>query len=135
MENSNLVVGAGVGVLAGTGIGLAVGAKKADKVLGAVKNLTKDEYVNTRINANMDNIHSLKQSKWSETFKKVADKAGKDFSEITKKAKSTKNKWIAGLAAAGLAIGAGVAFAASKVNGNKEKESSSQTASYVYAKE
>ena len=47
---------------------------------------------------------------------KIAEKATADFDSVMKKAKNLRLKWVAGLAAAGLAVGAAAAAIASKVD-------------------
>ena len=135
MENSNLAVGAGAGVLAGAGAGLAVGNIKSTGILasqGIKKGMTQDTFVSSKIKDVMKSANYKKQSINGKINAKTAaaEKAKEIFTNTVAKAKNTKNKWIAGLAAAGLAIGAGVAFAASKINSNKQ-ESSTPYAQYV----
>lgn len=123
METNKVAAGgvATVGLTAvGAGVGRHIGNVKADKVLGNLKNLTKDEYVNSRLEANMENIHnSVRKSKWAQAFTKVTEKATQDFDAITERAKQAKGKWAIALGAAGLAIGA-IATAIIAKSGSQE---------------
>jgi len=130
VDNKNTyTVSTSTGLLAGMGAGVVAGAKASNKVIqdktpDLIKGLTKDQYVSQRLEANMDKIHSsMRQSKWKKAFSDVAEKAKADYDKmaeaVAKKAKSTKIKWIAGLAAAGLALGAGAALVSSKAKSEK----------------
>lgn len=107
--------------LLGAGIGWAAGAKKASnltsdikpEVLKNVKNMTKDEYLASRIDANLENIAKLKQSKKAKCVAEIRRKAAQDYEHVTgllKKASKSKIKYIAILATAGLAIGTTIAL-------------------------
>ena len=114
------------GALIGAGAGYAIGAKKVAKlttgipkeVLKTLKKMTKDEYVRSRVSANIENVHKLKPSKWAKEFSKIAEKATKDYPKlqaILKKATKTKVAFIAGFAALGMGLTALIA-------GKKNKE-------------
>lgn len=117
-KTNSLVIGAGT--VAGAASGYAIGASKGQKliskidenVLKAVKSQTLDEYVNSRVAANMERVHQLKQSKWAAQFEKIREKAGLDYDNVKntlKQAKNTKIKFAAIFAVLGLALGAGIA--------------------------
>ena len=61
----------------------------------------------------------VKSSKLPSYMVKVKDKAIADFNNVMKNAKNTKVKWIAGLAAAGLAIGTAATLIYNKVKADK----------------
>lgn len=101
-------IGAGLGVVAGSKLG-----EKAAKTVIKNNFVTVDEYVRTRISANMDKVHTLKQSKWTETFQKISEKASSDYSSVINR--FTKNSK-AGMAVWGaLALGLVGLVAANKV--------------------
>ena len=119
-------------ILAGTtGAGaIAVGcvAKQQSNILrNQLNNLilykNVDSYTTSRIEANMDKIHSsLKQSKWKEAFTKVAEKARNDYSKyVATTKKATKCKNLAILLSAGLAIVTAITLIAGKVKEKKLK--------------
>lgn len=105
---------------AGIGAGAKIGQNRANKILGDIKGLTKDQYINSKVEANTDNImSSVRMSKWNKALSKVSEKASKDFKAITAKAKQEKNKTMVALGAAGLAIGAVATAVISKINSEK----------------
>ena len=84
-----------------------------------------DSYTTSRIEANMDKIHSsLKQSKWKEAFTKVAEKAKNDYYKCVATTKNaTKCKNLAILLSAGLAIVTAITLIAGKVKEKKAENS------------
>ena len=83
-----------------------------------------DNYVSSRIEANMDKIHnSLKQSKWKDAFRKIAEKAKNDYPVLIEKAKKAANiRNGAIIVSASLAIGALITLISSKVKANKAEK-------------
>ena len=121
-DKSNLAIGAGVGAVAGAGAGYLQGNFKATQILGKLKGQAKDVYVNSRLEANLDNLTSMyskSNMQLDKAWDKIAKAAGENFDKLTNLAKSTKVKWIAGVAAAGTAIGLGVAAIVNKIKANK----------------
>lgn len=116
---------------AGAGAGLAIGAKKASNIISSnlkLAGMTKDAFVANKVDKQMENIISsnLSRSDRISAFNRIREGAAKKFDSLAKipetfisQAKNTKIKWVAGLAAAGLAIGAVGSFVASKVAANK----------------
>lgn len=99
-----------------TALGAGVGAAIASKKFASP---TIDEYVTSRIEANMDKVQSsLKHSKWPKAFARISEKAKADYPKIVESAKRSKAKLIAGLAAAGVLVGAAVSFIKNKVSQN-----------------
>ena len=83
-----------------------------------------DNYVSSRIEANMDKIHnSLKQSKWKDAFRKIAEKAKNDYPVLIEKAKKAANiRNGAIIVSASLAIGTLITLISSKVKANKAEK-------------
>lgn len=113
------MIGAGIGALAGAGVGIKAGAKKAAPILEQAK----DVYVSAKNDLALENLAKInaKTAVINRTLAKVTEKAKEDFpkmskgkigefsqkaSELIKKAKNTKIKWIAVGVAAGVAAGA-----------------------------
>ena len=83
-----------------------------------------DNYVSSRIEANMDKIHnSLKQSKWKDAFRKIAEKAKNDYPVLIEKAKKAANITNGAIiVSASLAIGTLITLISSKVKANKAEK-------------
>ena len=111
-DNSNLAIGAGIGAVAGAGSGLYIGTKQAAKA--------RSKYVSAAIDKNFSNVlDSFKSSaKRAKVFDKIRDKAVSDFSSNAKNT-NIKYKYAAIVAAAGAAIGAGIAAIVNKSKANK----------------
>lgn len=118
MDNSTKI-----GVMATGALGIA-GASMGNNAAKRVIQKKADEYISSRIEANIDNIHSsLKQSKWKDAFAKIVEKAKTDFPKACEKEiKNIKIKYVAGLAAAGLAIGTAITLIANKVKAKKAEK-------------
>lgn len=99
---------------AGVGIGSKIAANEAKKMLKSIPSST-DDYVTKAIERNLENLDKLGLSagKRQKAIARIVEKARADFPvllEKTEKAIHSKSvKIMAGLAAAGLAIGVGVA--------------------------
>ena len=140
MTNSNLKVGAGlaagagVGLLAGAGAGLVKGVKSSNKILapympainaGAVGS---DTFVKEQARYVEDGIKAL-QEKGKEITPKLTYKLKDGFRrmaehlpDVKKLARNTRIKWVAGLAAAGTAVGLGIAAIVNKVKADKSQK-------------
>lgn len=122
MENSSRV---GMVATAGAATGAGVGKIVADHLIktrcnNVLKYANVDKYVSARQDVAAEKIIGVvKGHRFAEALSKVADRARADFPELVKKAKNTKVKWIAGLAAAGLAIGTAATLIYNKVKANK----------------
>lgn len=119
------IAGAGIGAATGAAAGFAVGSKKAGEFLkskGITKGMTSDQFVQKGIKGFMKS----KQYSGLNVNKKVNIKTriNKDFTakyaEFMQTAKNTKIKWVAGLAAAGLAVGVIASKVAQKISAGKE---------------
>ena len=133
MTNSNLKVGAGVGLLAGAGAGLAKGINSAKKILTpyipAMKagEVGSDTFVKEQADYVSNGIKAL-QEKGKEITPKIVYKLNYGFErmvkhlpDVQKLARNTKIKWVAGLAAAGAAIGTLGAVIVNKIKGDKSQ--------------
>ena len=109
MENSKKVGIATTGALgiAGACAGKVISDQINTKRFNNVLNYSNvDQYVSARQDVAAEKlIGVLKGHKISEALSKVAEKAKEDYPKLLEKAKNTKIKWIAGLTAAGLALG------------------------------
>ena len=131
MSDNNLKVGAGVGLVAGAGAGLARGVKKAKAILAPYTPAMKagevgsDTFMKEQADYVANGIKAL-QEKGKEITPKIQYKLKYGFQrmaehlpDIKKFAKNTKIKSVALLAVAGAAIGAGIATIANKIKGSK----------------
>ena len=115
--------GTTAGITAGaTATGALAGALVAAKknastgvTKGLLKTLTEDQYVTKRFDACADDLAKLKPK----YLDKFIAKAKADYASLVGKVKATRVKWIAGLAAAGLVVGATLS---ALVNKNKSEE-------------
>ena len=141
MSDNNLTVGAGVGLIAGAGAGLVQGAKKAKAILapytpamnaGAVGSDTfikeQAKYVSNKMSEagnvakilkeKSKNIAPQMEYKFKDGFRRMVE----HLPDVKKLAKTTKIKSIAILAAAGTAIGTGIALAVNKIKAAKAQK-------------
>ncbi len=110
MKNSDIST-VGATTVAGGAAGFLLAGRKIKKMvdpdtLRAVKGMTKDEYVASRVMANVDGISkNLEHSKWAKAYSKVRNRAAQDYKSVKKLCKKTKVKYVAIFAAIGLVLG------------------------------
>ncbi len=132
MDNNKLLVGQGVGLASGAALGAAVGIQKAKKSLAPFQGIYlkgSDEFYKNQSDFVAKAIKEGKNNgiiKDFTSYKAIKEKAVKAYEGLAnalpnalKKANQTKIKWVAGLAAAGLAIGTAITLIASKVKAKK----------------
>lgn len=110
MKSSDIAT-VGATTVAGGAAGLLLAKRKIGKTvdpdtLRAVKSMTKDEYVASRVMANVEQVTgNLEHSYWAKEYSKIRDKAAWDYESVKKLCKKTKVKYVAIFAAIGLALG------------------------------
>ncbi len=135
MDSKKLLVGQSVGLAAGAGLGAAVGITKSKKILAPFKGIylkgsdqfykNQSDYVAKAIkegknNGIIKNFASYKAIK--EKAVEAYEGLAKALPNALKKANLTKIKWVAGLGAAGLAIGTLATLLINKVKAGKAEK-------------
>ena len=120
MEIDGTTAGITVGTTAaGAAAGAVVAAKKnasTGVTNGLLKNLTEDQFVNKLFDESAERLAKVPEKHQKTALEGFIKKAKVKYTKLTDKVKATRIKWIAGLAAAGLVVGAAIS---ALVNKNK----------------
>ncbi len=134
MENQNLLIGQGIGVATGAAVGAGIGIKKASTLLKPYAKIAPqgtDAFFKNQVSYVAEELKTAKAKGlinkgdfqgYKVVKQSIIDKynaLSKKLPSVVEKAKSTKIKWIAGLAAAGLAIGTAATLIYNKVKADK----------------
>ncbi len=120
--NGKKVIGMTAGAGIGAGIGVVAGSKLGEKTAKAYINnsvVSLDDYIGKRIAENIDRIHTLDRSEWSDTFQQINKKARQDYASVVDRL--TRNTKTGAAAFCALALGVVGLFVANKVINKVEK--------------